>query len=410
MERELSNLERSFVESVNNTKVKSINNLTKEELEDIKNGKELEVDMEKSVDMTEEEKRNLEERNFIESVNNSTMAMEMNNDKNHLEAVRAAKIESNKKRLREDTRIKDEGTSAAHEMMVSIYENKELLSKPNTKELTDVFEYLMKALDYMFIEAKISSFAGIALGLKFIKEELEKDVIDMEYLVELIEDTKRYIYKSLEFNKIPRDKVEIPSTVKVIEATTGVRKEVKSKIKEIIRPLITKDSSLDVKLYKSAILALIDMVATSEEFLEAEIRTLIEETGVEKIETREDVKKAFTVLHAVSKVESVKARIHVMMGAYVDFMPLDEEIKNTIKSNIIAEIENSQIEKSKELHKDLKDEDFYEGCLIGIFLGTNPALLETANFKNHQTIETLGDIKDTVIIMTMISIFNSFMK
>lgn len=398
-----------FINSVNNG-ISSIDNLTEEDFELIKEGKRIEVDENLAHDMTEEEKEDLDNQSFIE--NSQIPFLEEVNDFNFIAAERDLRVERNKTRLKEVTRIRDRGSRAAYDMICDLYDYIEEDKNQTGRRIDlictykDVIDFLLQAIESMYMEKKIDCYLGIAIGIKFLKDLLDREIMNEEVYIELIDDIKRYINSSLKHNNM--EEIEIPDTVKILKATTGVR-EAKNEGQLRINALIKPMKSLDEIFYRSAIIGMIQSIHDAEELSSSEVINLIEEIEYENMNSKKNVYTTLFKLKNIVKDPIIDKRIGLMTGDYLELQTwLTKEQMIEISMNIVPEIENGQIEKSlKSREKDWQE--YIKGYIISIYSGSNPCIMDDfVLLSKYNT--PLINAKDIKILTDMASVFKKICK
>lgn len=398
-----------FINGINNG-LSSINNLTNEDIELIKEGKKIEVDEELAKDMTEEEKEEIENKNFIE--NSEIPFLTKVNEGSFISAERDIRIERNKRRLKEPVRIRDPKSRSAYDIIGELYDYKDKDLKGHKLDLfckyKDMIDFLLQAIEYMHIEKKIDCYLGISLGILYLKDLIDREVMDDDVYIELIDDIKYYINKSLEFNNIDTNEIEIPDTIKVIKATTGVR-EAKNEGQLRINSLIKPMKSIDEIIYKSAIIGMIQSIHDAEELSASEVINLIEEIEYENMNSKRGVFNTLSKILERVKDDTIAQRIGLMVGDYVLRQPwLTCEQRKQIMSSIIPYIENGEIEKSLKARGE-NWKDYLKGYLIAIYHGSNPCILDDYVLLSDNNVPLIN-AKDIKILDDMGKVFKRICK
>lgn len=405
---------KDFIEGVMSG-LTSINNLTEEEFELMRQGKKLEVDESLAEDMSDNERESIFVNNFIE--NTDLGILRDINEGEYEDGRRKLRIEANKLRLKEPTRIKDKQSKSAYDMGTILYgleeENLKGVKLDIYKKFSDAIEYILQALDFMHIEKKLDSYLGISLGLYYIKEYIDKVTDENakdteEVLLELFEDVKRYIYSSLEFNNIDPSTVGIPELRKILKATTGVR-EAQNEGQNYINKLITPMKSLDEIFYKSTIVGIFQTLLELEDLTASDVIPLVDSIRYEEMDTKGGVFKALS--DVIEKIEepTVRKRVGIMTGEYLDnYNWLSAEETVNLVYNIVPLIENNEIEKSlKERGENWQD--YIKGYIRCIYHGVNPCMIDTFMVDEKEN-EPLINPKDIRILQNTTKIFNKMCK
>ena len=249
---------------------------------------------------------------------------------------------------------------------------------------------------------------GISLGILYLKDLIDREVMDDDVYIELIDDIKYYINKSLEFNNIDTNEIEIPDTIKVIKATTGVR-EAKNEGQLRINSLIKPMKSIDEIIYKSAIIGMIQSIHDAEELSASEVINLIEEIEYENMNSKRGVFNTLSKILERVKDDTIAQRIGLMVGDYVLRQPwLTCEQRKQIMSSIIPYIENGEIEKSLKARGE-NWKDYLKGYLIAIYHGSNPCILDDYVLLSDNNVPLIN-AKDIKILDDMGKVFKRICK